>query len=89
MFRKKAHRHDGHHHHHDHDHDHHDHGEHDHHGHSHDHGEHGHTHGVIDPSIVTTERGIWAIKWSFLGIDGNRIVTGRRGCDFRQCCTAR
>jgi divalent metal cation (Fe/Co/Zn/Cd) transporter len=22
-------------------------------------------HGVIDPSIATTERGIWAIKWSF------------------------
>jgi cation diffusion facilitator family transporter len=27
---------------------------------------HGHTHGVIDPSIATTERGIWAIKWSFV-----------------------
>ena len=26
----------------------------------------GHTHGVIDPSIATTERGIWAIKWSFV-----------------------
>lgn len=37
------------------------------HGHSHDHdGGHGHTHGVIDPSITTTERGIWAIKWSFV-----------------------
>jgi Co/Zn/Cd efflux system component len=30
-----------------------------------DHG-HGHTHGVVDPTIATTERGIWAIKWSFL-----------------------
>jgi cation diffusion facilitator family transporter len=30
------------------------------------HGSHGHTHGVIDPSISTTERGIWAIKWSFV-----------------------
>lgn len=29
------------------------------------HGSHGHTHGVIDPSIATTDRGIWAIKWSF------------------------
>jgi cation diffusion facilitator family transporter len=40
----------------------------DHHGHRHDHGEggHGHTHGVIDPTIATTERGIWAIKWSFV-----------------------
>ncbi|MFN0218217.1 MAG: cation diffusion facilitator family transporter [Hyphomicrobium sp.] len=27
---------------------------------------HGHTHGVIDPTIATTERGIWAIKWSFV-----------------------
>ena len=38
--------------------------------HTHDkgHGDHGHTHGAIDPSIITTERGIWAIKWSFLGL---------------------
>jgi cation diffusion facilitator family transporter len=38
-------------------------------GHDHDHsseGGHGHTHGVIDPTIATTERGIWAIKWSFV-----------------------
>lgn len=38
-------------------------------GHGHDHGEtgkHGHTHGVIDPTIATTARGIWAIKWSFV-----------------------
>jgi cation diffusion facilitator family transporter len=37
--------------------------------HGHDHGAeggHGHTHGVIDPTIATTERGIWAIKWSFI-----------------------
>lgn len=27
---------------------------------------HGHTHGVIDASIATTDRGIWAIKWSFI-----------------------
>jgi cation diffusion facilitator family transporter len=33
----------------------------------HDHaGHHGHTHGVIDPTLATTERGIWAIKWSFV-----------------------
>ncbi len=41
----------------------------DHAGHSHGHahnGSHGHTHGVIDPTIATTERGIWAIKWSFI-----------------------
>ena len=38
-------------------------------GHNHDHahdGSHGHTHGVIDPTIATTQRGIWAIKWSFV-----------------------
>ena len=36
-------------------------------GHSHaDEKGHGHTHGTIDPSISSSERGIWAIKWSFL-----------------------
>ena len=30
--------------------------------------EHGHTHGAVDPSIFTTQRGIWAIKWSFIGL---------------------
>ncbi|MBC2804847.1 cation diffusion facilitator family transporter [Rhizobium ruizarguesonis] len=40
---------------------------HDTHAHSHgDAGGHGHTHGVIDPSIAASERGIWAIKWSFV-----------------------
>lgn len=29
-------------------------------------GSHGHTHGVIDATITTTARGIWAIKWSFI-----------------------
>lgn len=38
----------------------------DHGGHGHgQHGPHGHTHGVIDATIATTDRGIWAIKWSF------------------------
>lgn len=37
------------------------------HGHDHGHGgKHGHTHGVIDPTIATTDKGIWAIKWSFV-----------------------
>jgi cation diffusion facilitator family transporter len=35
------------------------------HGHDHEHGSHGHTHGAIDATIATTDRGIWAIKWSF------------------------
>lgn len=30
-----------------------------------DHG-HAHAHGVVDPVLATTERGIWAIKWSFV-----------------------
>ncbi len=34
--------------------------------HSHRSGSHGHTHGVIDATIATTTRGIWAIKWSFI-----------------------
>jgi len=35
--------------------------------HRHDHG-HGHTHGVVDPSIASTTRGLWALKWSFIGL---------------------
>jgi cation diffusion facilitator family transporter len=40
------------------------------HGHGHgapaaDHG-HQHTHGVVDPVLATTARGIWAIQWSFV-----------------------
>ena len=27
---------------------------------------HGHTHGVMDATIATTAKGIWAIKWSFI-----------------------
>jgi cation diffusion facilitator family transporter len=46
------------HHHGDHSHDHAD-------G-RHGHGVGGHTHGSIDPSIATSARGIWAIKWSFV-----------------------
>lgn len=38
------------------------------HGHDHGGGAHGHTHGTIDPSIIATERGLWAIKWSFIGL---------------------
>lgn len=37
----------------------------------HHHGEdegHGHTHGAVDPSIAASERGIWAVKWSFAGL---------------------
>lgn len=34
----------------------------------HGHGAHGHTHGVVDPDITTTSRGLWAVKWSFVGL---------------------
>ncbi len=27
-----------------------------------------HRHGTVDPSILTTDRGIWALKWSLLGL---------------------
>src|SRR5512140_2622650 len=42
----------------------------DHHGHGHGHEQnhHGHTHGIVDASILTTDRGIWAIKWSLVGL---------------------
>ena len=42
---------------------------HDEHGHGHGGhggGGHGHTHGAIDPGLSSTEKGIWAIKWSFV-----------------------
>ena len=38
--------------------------------HEHNDGQHAyvHTHGAVDPSLLTTQRGIWAIKWSFIGL---------------------
>jgi cation diffusion facilitator family transporter len=37
--------------------------------HQHDHAhDHGHSHGIVDASITTSERGLWAIKWSFVGL---------------------
>lgn len=29
---------------------------------------HGHSHGFVDPSIAASGRGLWALKWSFLGL---------------------
>lgn len=44
-------------------------------GHSHDGAEgHGHTHGVMDATIATTARGIWAIKWSFILLMATTIM---------------
>jgi cation diffusion facilitator family transporter len=35
---------------------------------------HGHTHGVVDPSIASTERGVWALKWSFVGLMATALL---------------
>ncbi|WP_292391656.1 cation diffusion facilitator family transporter [Methanosarcina sp. UBA5] len=37
------------------------------HSHAHSHG-HSHTHGTVDPSILATNKGLWAVKWSFIGL---------------------
>jgi len=44
------------------------------HAHPHGHREHGHTHGAVDPTIATSERGIWAIKWSFVGLMATALL---------------
>jgi cation diffusion facilitator family transporter len=43
------------------------------HGRSHGHA-HGHAHGVVDPSVATSDRGLWAIKWSFAGLAGTAVL---------------
>jgi cation diffusion facilitator family transporter len=44
------------------------------HRHDHGHEEHGHTHGAVDPTVATSERGIWAIKWSFLMLAATALL---------------
>lgn len=39
---------------------------HHHEAHTHGTGAHGHSHSRIDPSIAASDRGIWAVKWSFV-----------------------
>jgi cation diffusion facilitator family transporter len=42
----------------------------------------GHTHGFVDPSIASTSRGLWALKWSFvtlLGIALFQVVVALSG----------
>jgi cation diffusion facilitator family transporter len=36
--------------------------------HPHEHAGHSHLHGFADPAIVTTARGLWALKWSCVGL---------------------
>lgn len=43
----------------------------DHHKHAHENGHdanHSHTHGIVDPGIASSAKGLWAIKWSFVGL---------------------
>jgi cation diffusion facilitator family transporter len=35
---------------------------------THNHGTHVHRHGGVDPSLLSNERGLWAVKWSFVGL---------------------
>ena len=53
------------------------------HGHSHlhdqdddheDHHDHSHMHGIVDPSVLTTERGIRAVTWSFAGLFATAFI---------------
>jgi cation diffusion facilitator family transporter len=43
------------------------------HAHCHDHGR-DHSHGIIDPAIVTSERGLWAVKWSFAALMATAVL---------------
>ena len=36
--------------------------------------EHRHSHGVVDPSIASTTRGLWALKWSFAGLMATALL---------------
>jgi len=35
---------------------------------------HGHSHGVVDPSIAATARGVWVLKWSFVGLMATALI---------------
>lgn len=34
---------------------------------------HDHTHGTVDLALLTTERGIWAVKWSLIGLAATAV----------------
>ena len=47
------------------------------HGQAHQHGDgtaHRHTHGTAAPTLVTTQRGLSAIKWSFVGLGATALI---------------
>src|SRR6266478_1450107 len=35
---------------------------------------HGHSHGIVDASIASTDRGLWALKWSFVGLMATALI---------------
>jgi cation diffusion facilitator family transporter len=35
---------------------------------------HGHTHGAVDASLFTSRRGIWAVKWSVVGLGATALA---------------
>src|SRR5262245_16622334 len=35
---------------------------------------HGHSHGMVDASIASSERGLWAVKWSFVGLAATALL---------------
>ena len=37
-------------------------------------GHHGHRHAFIDPTMVSTDRGVWALKWSFVGLLATALI---------------
>jgi cation diffusion facilitator family transporter len=41
---------------------------------SHPYHPHAHTHGTVDPTMVTTQRGLWAIKWSCIGLGATAFI---------------
>lgn len=41
--------------------------------HEHDH-HHGHAHAPADPAMLSSERGIWAVKWSFAGLFATALL---------------
>ncbi len=40
---------------------------------AHRHG-HGHQHGMTDPTIASADRGVWALKWSFVGLLATAVL---------------
>jgi hypothetical protein len=46
---------------------------------------HKHKHGVTDPKIMTTERGKWAVKWSFIALMITALLQVASSFSVRQC----